>query len=214
MVRDLELLYFADPMCSWCWGFSPVMKGLKTRFDNEILCSTVMGGLYPGESPGLTPAFRNMLQEHWREVEAKTGQVFDYENAAPLGSVYNTEPPSRALVLLRNLAPEYEFDYLWALQGAFYQQARDLSDPQVLVEIVSQFGIDGPLFLARFESPDLIKATQMDFQLARDIQAHAFPTIVLRAEHNYTFVTIGYQHYEVLELMIATWLRKNGRGSV
>lgn len=206
MASDLELIYFSDPMCSWCWGFEPVMRRLKSRFESEIVCSTVMGGLFPGDSPPLNEAFRNMIQSHWREVEEKTGQPFDFENAAPLGLVYNTEPPSRALVVVRSLKAESEFEYLWALQKAFYQQAQDLSDPQLLANIASEFGIGKAEFMTRFESPTIKMATRMDFQLAREIQARAFPCIVLRSGHDYTFVTIGYQDYETLEPMILKWL--------
>ena len=208
MSRDLELLYFSDPMCSWCWGFSPVMKRLKSRFESVIPCATVMGGLHTGESPLLNAEYRDILLHHWREVEAKTGQPFDYESAAPLGSIYNTEPPSRALVLMRSLVPEYEFDYLWALQKAFYQDARDLSEVKVLLELATDRGVEEKVFMQRFDSPTLKMATNMDFQLAREIQARAFPSIVLRAGHDYTFVSVGYQEYEILEPLISGWIDK------
>ncbi len=209
MSHDLELLYFSDPMCSWCWGFSPIMNRLKTRFEQQIPCSTVMGGLHTGESPALVEEYRNILQQHWREVEAKTGQPFDYQRAAPLGSVYNTEPPSRALVLVRRLAPHYEFEYLWSLQKAFYQDACDLSEVTILIDLAKEYGVEESAFVERFDSPTLKMATNMDFQLAREIQARAFPCIVLRADHDYTFVSVGYQEYEMLEPLIAGWLDKH-----
>ena len=26
------MLYFADPMCSWCWGFNPVMARVREAY--------------------------------------------------------------------------------------------------------------------------------------------------------------------------------------
>ena len=31
-MADKRLLYFADPMCSWCYGFSPVRLGPELDF--------------------------------------------------------------------------------------------------------------------------------------------------------------------------------------
>ena len=28
---DARLLYVMDPMCSWCWGFAPVVEALATQ---------------------------------------------------------------------------------------------------------------------------------------------------------------------------------------
>ena len=27
-----HLIYFSDPMCSWCYGFSPVMEEIRREF--------------------------------------------------------------------------------------------------------------------------------------------------------------------------------------
>ena len=29
------LWYFADPMCSWCWGFSPVISEIKKSYHHH-----------------------------------------------------------------------------------------------------------------------------------------------------------------------------------
>ena len=33
---DRNLVYFADPMCSWCYGFSPVITALAERFEDRL----------------------------------------------------------------------------------------------------------------------------------------------------------------------------------
>ena len=32
----LHFIYFADPMCSWCYGFSPVMRQLRGRYGDVL----------------------------------------------------------------------------------------------------------------------------------------------------------------------------------
>ena len=44
----LQLIYFADPMCSWCYGFSPVVRALRPRYAEVLPIRLIMGGLRPG----------------------------------------------------------------------------------------------------------------------------------------------------------------------
>ena len=45
-----QLVYFADPMCSWCYGFSPVIAALAERFEDRLPLQVVMGGLRAGNT--------------------------------------------------------------------------------------------------------------------------------------------------------------------
>jgi len=42
------LIYVVDPMCSWCWGFSPVLKELMRQYQGQISFQLMVGGLRPG----------------------------------------------------------------------------------------------------------------------------------------------------------------------
>ena len=39
------LYYVADPMCSWCWGFQPVLEKVKEAVPEELSPVYIMGGL-------------------------------------------------------------------------------------------------------------------------------------------------------------------------
>ena len=47
---DHRLVYFADPMCSWCYGFAPVVSVLAERFEERMPLQVVMGGLRAGNA--------------------------------------------------------------------------------------------------------------------------------------------------------------------
>ena len=54
------LLYFADPMCSWCYGFGPELDGLlRERADLRV--QLVMGGLRAYHNAKADPAFRETI---------------------------------------------------------------------------------------------------------------------------------------------------------
>ena len=45
MSKDRTLVYIADPMCSWCWGFAPVIDELVREFAGQLSLRVVAGGL-------------------------------------------------------------------------------------------------------------------------------------------------------------------------
>ena len=45
MTSDLEFIYVGDPMCSWCWGFAPVLERMTEVY--EIPIRVVVGGISP-----------------------------------------------------------------------------------------------------------------------------------------------------------------------
>ena len=57
-----HLIYFSDPMCSWCYGFGPELSKLVERRP-DLKLSPVMGGLRPYNRAPMTLAFRTMLRE-------------------------------------------------------------------------------------------------------------------------------------------------------
>ena len=47
-MRQPHLVYFADPMCSWCWGFAPVINAIRGRYGERLPVRLIVGGLRPG----------------------------------------------------------------------------------------------------------------------------------------------------------------------
>jgi len=73
-----KLLYFADPMCSWCYGFSPVITALTEHFAGRLPVKVVMGGLRAGNTRPMGPQDKETIRGAWTHVHAATGQPFDF----------------------------------------------------------------------------------------------------------------------------------------
>ena len=120
-----RLLYVMDPMCSWCWGFAPVLAALaKQAAAAGVPMQLVLGGLRK-EQAALDPAGRVRILAHWQAVNASTGQLFNFNEGLPEGLVYHTEPACRALVTARQLDSERVWPLLELIQQAFYCEGRD-----------------------------------------------------------------------------------------
>jgi putative protein-disulfide isomerase len=200
------LWYFADPMCSWCWGFAPVISSIIDTYQDALQLALVMGGLRPGTIEPVTQQFREEMFLHWHEVERRTGQTFTFEGAMPDGFVYDTEPASRAVVVVAELNPPARFLFLQALQAAFYVEQQDVTRAQTLVALAHEQDIDKTQFLESFESEDMKQRTQMHFDQTQQAGIRGFPAAVLQNDTGFTLLTYGYAPLDALTPKIDAWL--------
>jgi putative protein-disulfide isomerase len=176
------LWYFADPMCSWCWGFSPVIESVRETYRERMKIALVLGGLRPGETVPMTAAGREDILHHWQQVHARTGQPFRFEHALPEGFVYDTEPASRAVVTVGGLDPELIFPLFKAIQTAFYAEGRDVTQAGVLAALAATLGIDIDAFMLAFDSDAARARTKAHFRQARQAGVRGFPTLILQRD--------------------------------
>jgi len=194
------LLYIADPMCSWCWGFSPVIDALRDHFSCELSMRLLMGGLRPGTTEPMSKPMKADISGHWKHVQKVSGQPFDLSFFDRTGFVYDTEPACRAMVTVRRLEPDLVFDFLRKVQEAFYAQNRDVTDPRVLADIAEGSGVDREQFTVEFQTEETIRETWKDFETSRRLGVTGFPTLLIGSEEGgYEVITAGYRPWEAVK---------------
>ena len=195
------LWYFADPMCSWCWGFSPVIETLRDQYRERMKIALVLGGLRHETAP-MSGAQREEILHHWQQVHARTGQPFRFEDALPPGFVYDTEPACRAVVTAGGLDPALTFPLFKAIQSAFYAEGRDVAETGTLVELAAGLGLDGSVFRREFDSNSARARTQAHFRQARLAGVRGFPTLIVQRGTRLTPVSRGCQPLETVRAAI------------
>ena len=202
-----RILFFADPMCSWCWGFAPVINAIHAEFGDVAPIRLVVGGLRAGETRTMDDKSKNYIRDHWEHVKSATGQPFDFGFFDRDGFVYDTEPACRAVVAARNLTPAIALSYFEAVQRAFYVENRDVTDGDTLADIAHSVGIDRAAFEAVFAATEISEATRADFSLTHALGISGFPTVILEDEAGQAYLTIGYRPLEAIRSHVALWLR-------
>jgi putative protein-disulfide isomerase len=202
------LWYVADPICSWCWGFAPVIDAIKQAYADRLKVALLLGGLRPGTTEPMTAALRAEILHHWHEVQRRTGQPFTFEDAMPEGFVYDTEPPSRAVVAVAEIKPEETFAYFKTLQAAFYVQRQDVTRPETLAALAEAHHIAAQEFLERFHSSDVQAKTRMHFQQTQQAGVRGFPTLLRHDASGPILLSHGYRALEELQPEIEAWLAR------
>lgn len=207
-----RLVYVMDPMCSWCWGFAPVARGLIDQAAAVgVATHVVLGGLRTGAGAALDSAKRAYILRHWQAVAEATGQPFRFEAALPEGFVYDTEPACRAVVAARLLDEGSALAMAEAIQQAFYADGQDVTRTQALVALAERVGIPRIEFAEAFDSVDSHVATGKDFAWVQSLGIAGFPTLLAERGGQWALITNGYQPLEAVAPLLARWLARAGQ---
>ena len=204
-MNEKILWYIADPMCSWCWGFAPIIKSIRLNYSEQLKIEPVMGGLRSGKL-AMASEQRAEILNHWKAVNEMTGQPFSFEGAMPEGFIYDTEPSCRGVVAMALINPSLVFSLLESIQFSFYVEQKDVTNPRVLAELAGKIGVDMDLYLQVFESDDAKKKVSIHFNKIRQWGVNSFPTIVVQNAAGYSILNKGYCLSDELFPKIDEWL--------
>ena len=211
-----RLIYIADPMCSWCYGFGPQLAALLESLPG-LPIEVVVGGLRPYNKGVMDATLKKDLQGHWQKVAERTGLPFSFDFFTKENFVYDTEPACRAVVAARLIAPQASLYVFHEIQRAFYSEGKDVTDGKVLASIATQalaeqgHTVSEADFLATWSSDVVIKATNDDFLLSEKWEIRGFPTLILERGNQLDLVTAGYAELPKLVELLETLVEEEAQ---
>ena len=205
----MNLIYVADPICSWSYGFGKELAALRAMHP-ELSLHIVTGGSHAGRGAVLDLQGRQMRLRHWERVQANTGLPFDRTAFLARDHIVDdSEPASRAFVAARRLAPQADLlAVLRRLQHAFYAEGRDIASGPTLAELVvgelqaQGLDIDTRRFEAEWRSEGALMETRADFRLARMLGADNVPSLLLDTGRGIVEISPGYAEAGLLDMRL------------
>jgi len=189
-----QLIFVLDPMCSWCWGFHPVIESLRKNHNERYTFSLVMGGLRTTGQMTWNTQSKAYLKSAWDAVAKTTQQPFNPKLLNLAQFDYNTYPACKAVITVRELyGIEAAFTYFEAIQKAFYTKSVDITTLETLTHYVTQ---DKVAFTHFYQSERAEILMQHDFSKARSMGANAFPSTVKIDEDGHMVCVSGYKNLE------------------
>ena len=197
------LIYIADPMCSWCYGFGPELDALLEGLPG-LPVDVVVGGLRAFNTTVMNDAMRDELMSHWEQVHATSGLTM-LDNAVNQSDfIYDTEPACRAVVTARKLSHQAALPVFHAIQQAFYANGRDVTRGDILAEVacaaLAHSGVQQTVdtFLTLWSSTEMRQATLDDFNLTKSWEIDGFPVLILERNGQLDMVTSGFARMPAL----------------
>lgn len=199
-MKKPQVMYIFDPLCGWCYGFSPVIKKLKEQHSEMFDFRAYLGGMVLGDRVGTIDEKFTFLKEGAIErVEQTTGVKFGERFKTDMlekgDYVVNSEPPSIALTILRETNPEQHIELAHEVQNALYHDGHSLNELETYLPIADKYGVDREEFTEKFTQPDYQKQTFAEFQMVHELGIRGYPSVVVISGEQGYLIGRGYQPY-------------------
>lgn len=171
-------------MCSWCWGFHPVLSAVKEAVPSDLPITYVMGGLAKDSDEPMPEETQHYVQDQWRLVTDQTGVTFNWDFWEVCQPRRSTYPACRAVIAASFQRPDAVADMYEAIQRAYYQEARNPSDGLTLTALSGELepSLDEGQFTEDLVSEAAEAALQEGFNVRRLLGVREFPSLVLAEE--------------------------------
>lgn len=208
LALNKKLIYVFDPLCGWCYGFSPVVKQLYDATKRRAQWDILAGGMVVGERVGPIGRISEFLKQALPRVEGTTGihfgEAFTTEVLERGTLILSSVEPSRALQAVKALAPDRAMAYAAGLQKALYEEGRDVTSLGVLGDVAESVRIVG--FELEYMKVETYEQTLDEFQLVNQMGITGFPTLVgVDGEHTRVF-SRGWAPFDRVFEGVNRWL--------
>ena len=190
---DSQLYYLHDPMCSWCWGFSPTWNKVKEALEDKVKVTYLLGGLALDNDEDMTLQTQNYVQSNWRRIEEKIpGTKFNYDFWIKCKPRRSTYPACRAVISARIQNPDCETSMIRAIQKCYYLDAQNPSNEDVLVSLAIELGLDAEKFQLDLRSEKVNKMLLAEISLAKSLGMSRMPSLSLQTGRGLRAISIDF----------------------
>ncbi len=197
------LIYIMDPMCSWCWAFSPQLKAVQARF-RDLPVSYIMGGLAPDCADPMPESLAQQIQSTWHQIESRTGTAFNHDYwhlNRPRRSTYDA---CRAVIAATRIQADAQAPMIEAIQQGYYLQAKNPSDRSVLVELAQRINLDPALFRQYLGDEMTQGMLQQHLAIKDSLGVQGFPTLMLQKGEELHCLSAGYRQADGIIAQLVT----------
>jgi putative protein-disulfide isomerase len=199
--KNVTLTYVFDPLCGWCYGFSPQMKKLHDKYKTELNIEVLCGGMVLGKKSGPIGEVAPFIKEAYTRVEdytgVKFGTAFLNDVMMPGTRIFSSEEPCIAFVTLKQLKPEKAFEFSHLLLNALYRDGLDFNKPESYKAIAEKSGIDYKDFLNAYQKNKA--TTYQEFERAAGFGVSGYPSVLITINGKTSLISSGYKSFEELD---------------
>jgi len=207
--NDMKVIYVYDPLCGWCYGFSPVIKQFAQEKSPEVDFEIISGGMVTGSRIGPASEIAPYISEAYKDVEAATGIEFGEKflngTLKEGTAIFTSIPASVALSIIKHHKPESAIDFAADVQKAIYYHGMEPADTSGYAELAAKYGLDKTQFMQDMASEKFNEAAQADFKKSDEYGVRGFPTVLGMKNDTATVLTRGAVDYETLVSKFNEW---------
>jgi putative protein-disulfide isomerase len=209
------LYYCYDAYCGWCYGFSPVIKGLFEEYRDRLAFEVLSGGMILPDPPQPIGVIAPYIQKAYLTVEERTGVKFGkdwlWHIFHPEESDWypSSEKPAIAMTVFKDYHHDLAIPFATDLQYALHEEGRDLCDDEAYRHLLEKYAIPETEFYDKLHSPEYKEKAYAEFALVGQLKVTGFPTLFLQVSESKLYLLCrGYTDHDALKGRIDELLRE------
>ncbi|HVI47712.1 MAG TPA: DsbA family protein [Chitinophaga sp.] len=208
----MKFIYVYDPLCGWCYGFTPVVMQLQQQSNGSMEFEILSGGMMTGSN---RPPFSSMaayIQKAHVNVEEMTGVKFGapfLEKLLPSEEMMDSEKPSVALTVFKYYQPENAISFAHSMQVALNYDGKSLNNDDTYRKLIRPYNIPEDEFISRMHDEHYRYETQQEFQLIQNWGITGFPAAILDTGGQLYLCARGFTPLDQLQQTIDNILKEN-----
>ncbi|MCK5830242.1 MAG: DsbA family protein [Methylococcales bacterium] len=192
-LENNTLYYIYDPMCSWCYAFESVLCLLQEQLPIDILDKPVLGGLATDSNIPMPIETQTMVRQAWHKIENTVKNVkfnFDFwRQNTPYRSTY---PACRAVLAAESQSSELGSLMRKKIQHAYYQDAKNPSLNNILIDCARELGLDVKQFSSDLINPAINEKLIEHIMFSRKLGVSTYPSLRLILINKIYTIPIDY----------------------
>jgi putative protein-disulfide isomerase len=159
----------------------------------------LLGGLAPDTDEPMPQPMQTHIRDNWKRIQQSIpGTEFNYDFWTVCQSRRSTYPACRAVIACNRQQPTLESAMILAIQEAYYLQARNPSDNEVLIDLARGLGLDTPRFTRELSSKETQQTLLSEIQFSRELWVSSFPSLVLKKNDTDILLKLDYNDPDII----------------
>ncbi len=209
-LENNTLYYLYDPMCSWCYAFEQSLSDLKKYLPPQIAFKSILGGLAADNSAPMPLETQKMVQQAWQRIEKTVPDIhFNFNFWEKNIAQRSTYPACRAVLAAAKQDYRLADAMRTAIQSAYYQNAKNPSLQDVLIDCATQINLDTLLFKHDLKSPKIDNQLQEQIQFSQSLAVSSYPSLRLSLNNELYTLPINYTKAEPILQQIRLLIDKH-----
>ena len=216
-MSTVKITVFADPVCTWCWGSSPIFRALEYRYNGQVSINFTMTGMIEDirtynnrrldiggdielSNRNIMKAWLEASRTHGMPVEEHKFHLFSEERRSTIPQ--NLAYIAASLQAIKSKECEKELQraarLLRRIQEATALEAMHTNDFSVLAGISAIEGYNSDDFLRMMQSREVQRAYEEDRGMCRRYNIQGTPSYLIEYKKQEVLLP-GFTSYDTIE---------------
>lgn len=194
------LYYVYDPLCGWCYGFSPVIQKVQKEYQTQLSIRVISGGMVRESRVAPLSTIAPYIQGAYKDVEKLSGVKFGAPYLDVLfgkgDRIMDSHPPSIIHTYLSEQFPERSTEISSCIQNLIYQDGLDPSSSTFRHALADRLKTDVKALESAFKSGEFDQKTKEGYLLCEKLGITGYPAVVMYKNNTWYLVSKGWTDFE------------------